>query len=149
MKRDEIIEVCIILSCFLMLFLFRHNLPQSVMIGRSIIYLCAILLLQSLLRDCWYLYHYARQPIDKSNLVSGICLESLLGGLGVIVGAVILMYFDMRVSIDPHWLPLSVLFVLSLGFLLKDFVVDFSPFKIYKDAQHMNVLVGRKAKNNG
>ena len=127
--------------------MLKDTMPKPMNIAYIIVYLSALLLLQGLIRDCWYLY-CARGVVKKSQLhtnpILGLCVESTVGGVGIVVGLVLLflasgLTFNLSASL---WVALMLL-TLVFGFIVKDFVFQVLPFRIHKDVNHMNVIIGR------
>ena len=117
-------------------------LPSSMPISYLVLYGSALLLLQSLLRDLWYLFHSRNKELTGSKItIQGMCLESTVGGFGIVLGVVLsLTGLTIKVMmLGWLWLVL-VAGVLVLGFLIKDLVIEWSPCRIRRDKNHMNIV---------
>ena len=122
---------------------FIHaTLPSSMPISYLVLYGSALLLLQSLLRDLWYLFQSRhKKSIESKVTIQGMCLESTIGGFGIVL-AVILSLTGLTIKVMMlGWLWLVLVAgVLVLGFLIKDLVIEWSPCRIRRDKNHMNIV---------
>ena len=74
-----------------------------------------------------------------------ICLESSIGLVGVILGSVLLFSpINTIIQLPERAWSLIMSFVLLLGFLIKDYVIGLNPWRIEKDKDHLNIVVGWK-----
>ena len=97
-----------------------------------------LLLLQGFCRDVW-LWLAARRATDKPSLHSAqcMCVESALGLTGILAAAgLTAFHFGPDIAVTPPGLTTAVGAVLGTGFLLKDFVFEWSPWKIYRAKDH-------------
>ena len=72
-----------------------------------------------------------------------MCVESLVGLGGVLVGLLLLGAFGgafLNLPIAPWLWPMLVVVVMTGGFFLKDLVVDWSQGKILRERDHSNIL---------
>lgn len=70
-----------------------------------------------------------------------MCVESTVGMLGVIVGLLIFSSnIDFIVSLNKISFIIIMSTVLIIGFVLKDYVIEWSPWRIYKEKDHMNIV---------
>jgi len=99
-----------------------------------------VLLMQSLLRDLWLLGS-SKKPQQEARQVSCICFESAVGGVLVIAGALILLSgFGGSVLIQPIMWPAATFIVLVFGYLCKDLVIGWRPWRIERDLNHINAI---------
>lgn len=101
------------------------------------------ILLQGFGRDLWLLRQARRQPeAAATREVSCMCVESAIGLAGVVAG-IGLVGFDigMMVFLSPTVLAASTGLTLLAGYLLKDFVFGWSPWKIYREKNHAQLIV--------
>lgn len=72
-----------------------------------------------------------------------MCVESTLGVTGL-AGAVLFLFLGFRLTVDLHRSTAFLLFfsTLVIGFLMKDFVLHFSPLAVRRDPDHLNIIVG-------
>lgn len=121
-------------------------LPARVGIGSLLLATSVLLLFQGLIRDLWLfsnrnrrLYSVARQE------ALCMCVESTVGVTGVTAGLIILgSSIDLRLPMRPWiWAGLAVT-VLIIGFLVKDFVFEWRPFRIRQDKNHLNIIFSWK-----
>jgi len=72
-------------------------------------------------------------------------LESVIGILGITVGSGFLFSADSWTIFLPAWRwALIVFLALVFGFWLKDYVFDWSSWRIRKEKDHLNILVRLK-----
>ena len=70
-----------------------------------------------------------------------MCVESALGMTGVVAG-IGLVGFELTapVSVSTAGLAAGVGAAMAAGFLIKDFVFEWSPWKIYREKDHAQVI---------
>jgi hypothetical protein len=111
-------------------------------IGEAIAAAALLLLIQGFFRDLYLLWE-SRQPANDGQTTSArcFCVESAIGLTGVIAGVSLTA---IGLSRKVHWeatgLMLSIAAVLIVGFLLKDFVFEWSPWKIFREKNHAQVI---------
>ena len=150
--RVECLIVCL-MSPFIWLVI--HDWTDSILIGHYILTLSVVFLLQSLFRDLWILYtqRKANNLAGKSADFSKpkvkkpvFCIESVVGLSGVVMGcAIILMNTSQQyITLDKFSWVISIGLTMLFCFLLKDWVLSWRPWKIYRDENHVNIIVGWK-----
>ena len=118
------------------------SLPEWVGIGRIVLGASALLLLQSLVRDLWLLSRSRVPSVADQRSGRCLCLESSIGMLGVLFGALALSIgFEQRLNMTPTVWAVTAMAVLTTGYVIKDFVVSFDPFGVHRDPEHMNIIV--------
>jgi len=129
--------------------LLRPWLPDTVELGNLLLDASAILLGQSLLRDLWLLAAARRRAgAEASARRTALCLcaESTVGIAGIIASCALIgagIYRPLAMG-TWSWSLLSLL-VMGLGFLIKDYVLEARPWRIRRDPDHLNLLVGWKS----
>lgn len=121
-------------------------LPSSMLVARLILYGSALLLLQSLLRDFWLLFQSRGvEPPSSQKKMQAMCLESTIGGLGVLLGLGLSLtgFGKQLLMFNWFWLSLIVA-ILVFGFLIKDLVIEWAPCRIRRDKNHMNIIFSWK-----
>ena len=116
--------------------------PDQASFGRLLLWISALLLLQSLVRDIWLL---ARQ---KRNLEPALpkkarcmCVESTAGTTGIVAGIIILgSSVDRLLAMNGWSWGLLVMLVMATGLLIKDFVIEWGPLRFHRDKDHMNIV---------
>ena len=107
-------------------------------IGGLITAASLLLLLQGFCRDVW-LWVAARQATVKPAPHSAqcMCVESALGLTGIVAAAgLTAFHFGPDIAVTRPGFTTAVGAVLVAGFLLKDFVFEWSPWKIYRAKNH-------------
>lgn len=97
-----------------------------------------LLLLQGLCRDAW-LWLAARRAIEQAppRYAQCMCVESAVGMTGVLIGAGLTAFaFGPELRLPQPWLTVGIATVLAGGFLLKDFVFEWSPWRLYRERDH-------------
>ncbi|MES1195245.1 MAG: hypothetical protein ABUL65_05070 [Opitutus sp.] len=97
-----------------------------------------VLLLQGFCRDLW-LWLAARRAAEKPEPHSAqcMCVESALGLTGIIAAAGLTAFgFGPDIAVTPFGRTAGTGAVLVAGFLLKDYVFEWSPWKIYRAKDH-------------
>ena len=146
MNIVEKTELLVIGFVVVLIGFIQAELPSSMPISYLVLYGAALLLLQSLLRDFWYLFQSrGKESIESKVTIQGMCLESTVGGFGIVLG-VVLSLAGLTINVMMlgwFWLVL-VAAVLALGFLIKDLVIEWSPCRVRRDKNHMNIIFSWK-----
>jgi hypothetical protein len=142
MTTGEKVELALIPVFGAGLWLMAPELPDKVGVGNLLLGASAFLLLQSLIRDLWLLAREKRaaQPSPRRK-ARCMCVESTVGATGVIVGIILLgSGIDRSVVMnDWIWSPL-VMVVMGIGFVIKDYVLEWSPLRVRRDREHVNIV---------
>lgn len=109
-------------------------------IGETIAAGALLLLIQGFFRDLYLLWESKRaQPAPMSARC--FCVESAVGLTGVIAGiALTATGFNRSVHLEATSVMILIGVVLLIGFLLKDFVFEWSPWKIFREKNHAQVI---------
>ena len=141
-KANKIELLMIAIVCLLP---FSIQLPGVVNIADLVLWSAALLLLQSLVRDLTILWQ--RKRMNQSAKAQGreaacFCAESTVGILGILLGCILLFsrVGGMTTMTTLSWFILA-LTVLSIGYFLKSYVIQWNPWKIVKDPDHLNIIV--------
>ena len=74
-----------------------------------------------------------------------MCVESTVGATGVVAGLVVLgSAMDSTLSTSPLLVSTVVIGVLVVGFAIKDLILDFRPFRIRREKDHLNIVFSWK-----
>jgi hypothetical protein len=143
MTFSEKIELGLIPCCSAGVWLMASLLPYRLAVGQLMLDVSVLLLLQSLVRDLFLLakMRRMRQP-NPIVAVRCICLESTVGMTGVLVGVGLLGWGGEQTVVMAawQWSALAVL-TMGMGFGIKDYVLETKPWRIRRDADHMNIVV--------
>jgi len=136
-------ELCIIPSCILLAWLALPRVGLQVALGEIIAGFSLVILLQGLVRDLWLLRQARRQAnAAPTRAVRCMCVESALGITGVLGGFGLAgLGLSQPVFVNGLELARCLGAALVTGFLLKDFVFEWLPFRIYREANHAQVIV--------
>lgn len=96
------------------------------------------LLLQGFCRDVWRLLA-ARRAASKPEVryAQCLCVESAVGLTGIIAAAgLTALGSGPQLPLRQPWVALGAAGVLVVGFLLKDFVFEWSPWRLYRAKDH-------------
>lgn len=103
-----------------------------------------LILLQGFFRDLWLLRQARRQPPAAVREARCMCVESALGLTGIVGGiGLVGLGFTRPVSAGASSLAAGVAIAMVAGFLLKDFVFEWAPWKIYREKDHAQVIFRR------
>ena len=142
MTTAEKIELALIPVLGVVIWLMAPVLPGNVSMGRLLLWTSAFLLLQSLVRDLWLLAGAKRAATQSLHRQARcMCIESTVGATGVVAGAVLMgAGIDWPVAMERWvWSPLAMV-TMIVGFLIKDYVVEWSPLGIRRGRDHMNIV---------
>lgn len=122
------------------------NLPPSIELGRLLMWSAGLLLMQGLLRDLWILSRAGQnRQTPATRAAPCLCMESTLGMLIIALGALLSSStLDVALTMNAAAWSLLATAILLIGFLLKDWVIEWSPWQIRRERDHLNLLVGRK-----
>ena len=139
--RIEIAAIAMVLGLVWIL-----PLPDRLDLGYLVLVLAVVFLLQSLVRDVCLLVAMRRGrlviPVQEKP---AFCLESILGVIGVLVGIYLaLSHSHGSVEVSSLGWMLGLGLTMTAGFLLRDTVVQWRPFSVYRDPGHLNYIVVRK-----
>ena len=121
-------------------------LPPRVEVGNLVLYAAALLLLQGLLRDLW-LWVKAKRAMQMGSprVAQCMCVESTLGITGIAIGAILTTAgLGKPIVMDAWRWSVPAVLVMMIGFLIKDYVLESSPWRIRRDIDHVNILIGWK-----
>lgn len=78
-----------------------------------------------------------------------MCIESTVGLLGVLLGALLPLVAVMGFVNMPVWLwSLLTITTLGFGYLVKDYVLEWNPWRIRKEPDHLNTIFIWKSQNS-
>jgi len=100
-----------------------------------------LLLVQGLFRDLWLLRQARHRPAAPAREARCLCVESVLGLTGVVAG-IGLTGLGLTRPVHPGvaTLTAAVSGTMAAGFLLKDFVFAWAPWRIYREKDHAQVI---------
>ena len=142
MTKGEKTELALIPVLGIGVWLVAPALPEQMGVGRLLLAASAFLLFQSLVRDLWLLARDKRasQPSPR-RAARCMCIESTVGATGIVVGAILLGTGITRSVVMDDWVwSVLVMLVVGIGFLIKDYVLEWSPWRIRRDRDHMNIV---------
>ena len=146
MTTAERIELALIPLVGVAVWLIAERLPAHIGIGSLLLAASVLLLLQGLIRDLWLLFK-RRQDCQTGPRQEALCMcvESTVGVTGVVAGLVILgSAADATLSVSQLLACLLTVTVLAIGFAIKDFVLEWRPFRIRRDKDHVNIVFSWK-----
>ena len=117
--------------------------PPLLEVGKLLLACSGLFLLQGLCRDLWLLVR-ARRDRNRQEPVAAqcLCLESAVGVLGVLSGISLLgSGFTWSIALGKWGPSLAALAVLTSGFLTKDFVIEWNPWRFRREKDHQNIIV--------
>ena len=115
-----------------------------------ILFSSSLFFCQSLFRDLWYLYAKRRRTKNSNQVETKqcMCVESMLGLFGVVLGLLLFISsFDIPITLAKGSVIAIAAAILIVGFLIKDYVFEWNPWRIYKEKDHMNIIVSWKKHN--
>jgi hypothetical protein len=139
---SEKIELALIPLLGIVFWLIAPLLPGQLNTGYLLLSVSALLLFQSLVRDLFLLAEMKREPQPiQYRAARCMCLESTVGMTGILVGTGVLGFgINMPVVLNKWVCSILVMLTLATGFLIKDFVIETSPWRILRDRKHVNIL---------
>lgn len=141
MTPAEKIELALIPIFGIGFWLIASFLPNQMSLGSLLINTSALLLLQGFFRDLWLLSQQKKTSPDLQRKMQCMCAESTFGMTGIIFGVVLLgVGIDLAVSMPQWGWSVLVIIIMTIGFFIKDYVIEWNPFRVYKDLDHINII---------
>ena len=146
MTTAERIELALIPLVGISVWVIAEGLPAQIGIGSLLLASSVLLLLQGLIRDLWLLFKLRQQSqTGTGNKALCMCVESTVGVTGIVAGLVVLgSAADSTLFVDRTLWTILAVSVLVLGFVIKDFVFEWRPFRIRRDKDHVNLVFSWK-----
>lgn len=141
MTPAEKIELALIPIIGIGFWLIASFLPNQMSFGSLLINASGLLLLQGFFRDLWLLSQQKKTSPDLQRKMQCMCAESTFGMTGILFGIILL-----GVGIDlagpmPHWgWSVLVMIIMTIGFFIKDYVIEWNSFRVYKNLDHINII---------
>jgi hypothetical protein len=142
-NTSEIVELALIPVLGTGFWWMAAMLPDQIELGRLLLEVSALLLLQSLIRDLWLLAKARRQPQPTPPRIARcVCVESMVGITGIVVGLTLFGWkIGKPVSMGRWTWSIVPMLVMGAGFVMKDYVLDTKPLRLRRDTNHVNILV--------
>lgn len=152
MTTLEKTELALIVIAAMIIWLVAQWLPARISVTHLILLLAVILLTQSLLRDIaiLVLLRHKQGGAGPARYASCMCVESTLGLSAVVCASALLLLgmFHREIAINRWGWTLSIFAVMLSCFLLKDFVLQWRPWRLYKDKEHLNIVFSWRGSQN-
>ncbi len=141
MTLTERIQLVLIPIIGIVIWFLAPILPQQLAFAQFILISSVIILLQSLIRDIWLLFLSSKKEQGPKKFAPCMCIESTIGITGVILGLLFLgLGISTMVSMSSNIWSTLTLIVLSVGFLMKNYVIQWNPWRIRREKNHMNIV---------
>ena len=147
MTVTEKVELFLIVLFLVLLIFVLNASEQATKLSIVVLYSASLLFCQSLLRDLWYLYAKRNLNKDVNQTITRqcMCVESTVGMLGVVIGLLLFSSaFDISVILNKVTLLSLASIILVGGFFIKDYVIEWNPWRLYKEKDHMNIIFSWK-----
>ena len=144
MLKHERVELILITMSIPLLYSLLQWLPSSVQLSHLMFFVFSLLLTQGLLRDLALLYWISASD-NEAKEMQCMCMESSIGMSGIVLASIVLFSgIDRMLSVLPIYWLFIVPGVLIVGFVIKDYVISWRPWSIYKHKDHLTVVVRLK-----
>jgi hypothetical protein len=142
-SRAERVELGFIMLGMCVLAFSVGTLPERVEVGSVLAIAALALLLQGLVRDVWLLWKQRRSgTAGAPEEARCMCVESTVGLAGVLVGVLLTaLAVEAEVPIAAWAWPMAAGGVWGAGFLMKDHVIQWKPWKVRRVKDHGSILV--------
>lgn len=146
MTPAEKIELALIPMIGLAGWFSAGRLPANISIGLLLLGASVLLLLQGLIRDLWLISRRDQQAQPGAPQAAlCMCVESTVGVTGIVAGLVVLgSAIDSKLSPSPLLISILAVGILSFGFAVKDLILEFRPFRLRRDKDHLNIVFSWK-----
>lgn len=152
MTVEETVELGLIISSTGAIFVFSLGSSHYSLLANLLLNAASLLLLQGLVRDLWILFKCAKKnqiSSQKMTHASCLCVESSVGLIGIAIGLTLLFSSaEYAFYLTPFMVALLSGVVLVFGFFIKDFVIQWRPWRIYKMPNHVNIVFQWKGKQH-
>ena len=142
LTRSDRVELLLILGVSMVVAMTDLPGPERISVGYVILFCSGAMLLQSLVRDIFLLLAARKQPFSGPPRESQcMCVESAVGISGVVLAAMVLgVGLSEPVCMYGGGWAIFLLPSLLTGFLLKDYVFEWNPWRIRREKNHLNVI---------
>ena len=142
LSSAERVELGAILVLPLFTFYLAPKSGVSLELSELVAGAALLVLLQGFCRDLWLLRQARRSTsTTPEKHVRCMCVESAIGLTGVIAGICLVgAGLTHPVHLSAGALTGGVAAAMTFGFLLKDLVFEWSPWKIYREKDHAQVI---------
>ena len=140
--RIETVEMTLVVLLTAAAAIVSPILPARLAVGTLALVAASMLLAQGLLRDLWLLSRRRRSGGPSGGTASRcLCVESGVGVLAVLLGLVLTLGgLGGSVSLGRIGWPALVAAVFGAGFLLKDWVFEWHPWRLRREKDHANLV---------
>lgn len=142
MTTAENIELALIPIFGAGLWLLSTELPNKVGVGKLLLGASVLLLFQGLIRDLWLLSK--NKPSESQpppRKASCLCVESTIGITGVVVGILALSFgIAWSVAMSNGAWSVLVMVIMTIGFAIKDYVIEWNPWRVRREKDHINIV---------
>jgi hypothetical protein len=148
MTREEWVEVLVIGAVASMSWLAWPYFPSPTPVWQIVLGVSALLLLQSLVRDVAIVLRTRSAASEEPRKeASCMCLESTVGATGIVAGAVLAgLGSSAQVALGRPGFVLAVAGTMTLGFVIKDWVISWRPLGVRREKDHLNLIVRWKTR---
>ncbi len=117
--------------------------PQQLSSGNLVLVFSGLFLVQTLIRDLYLLNRRDKRENSPEEVSRPVfCLETTVGIVGVIVGAVMVFAGSgPAVAMSNGIWAILLALTMLLCFALRDYVVQWNPWAIRRDPDHVNIIV--------
>jgi len=141
MTATEKIELLLIPVMGIGFWFIAFILPDMISVGRLLLAASSFLLFQSLLRDLYLLLKKRDDQADLKRTAQCMCIESTVGITGIVIGCILLGVGVGQLILMNEWKwSVMAMLVLSCGFLMKDYILEWDPWQIRQEKDHMNIV---------
>ena len=146
MSKLEWFEIATIVALTATTWFCTTLFPLNISIAHLVLFLSALLLLQSLIRDILILITQRKVLHSMPpRVVQCMCFESAIGMTGVLLGIGILgLGTSSTIEMGQIQWTLSFALITTTSFLIKDLVFQWNPWRIYKEKNHLNIVFSWK-----
>lgn len=138
LEKNELLFIMLISFGF---WLSAPILPKVIEIGRLLLSLSALLLLQSLIRDLYVLINSKNNLLIPSKMMQCMCVESTVGITVISIGIILLgVGFNKPIVVNNWVWNAIVITIMVTGFVIKDYVMEWNPLRIRREKDHRNII---------
>jgi hypothetical protein len=141
-NTSDKVELALILAVSLLIAVTDLPGPERISVGYVLLFCSGAMLVLSLIRDISILVSSRHKTFDGPPRESRcMCVESAVGLGGVMIAAMLLgAGFTEPVCMYGGGWAIFLLPSLLTGFLLKDYVFEWNPWRIRREKNHLNII---------
>lgn len=145
MSKLERLELAAIVVLASAIWFGAQRFSSHISAANLVLLFSGLLLLQSLIRDLSILFIRRNIAHTPSRTVRCMCVESTVGVTGVLLGVSLIgLGVSATIAMDQIRWTLVFFITTGIGFLVKDLIFQWCPWKVRREKDHLNIVFSWK-----